>query len=648
MRILHILTQTELTGSEVYAQIVAREMQRRGHHSSFVSDDFHVEMPGPCSKEPVSSARGFRKLALILELRRQVSAGQIDLIHCHSRGAARIGFWAGLGLVPVVSTLHGEQHYSRSKRLFDTYGMTIMVVADAIRQQLISKFKTRPEKIKIVRNPLAWPLDLQRLAVVGRRETCRLFIAGRDSGPKGERLRQFLKHEVPALLKRLPWLEISILEAGSIRADFERELHKADFLSGRSPSPVAGLATGAHRAFSGEESISSAETGGKFKSRIRWVSSKKGLEKLYRESDVVVGGGRIALEAASLGCEVVVFGEKQSLGWLNAGLWGRAVRSNFGDMGDSESFSPQFIGLEVEKASQYFLGGGAGLDGLGTRGLRAEHFSEYQLSLVGDELEQIYRSCRMGYNYSYLPILMYHKVLDKPEDSPHRIFVTTSRFESHLKFFKMMGFKTLTFSELADFWYERKPLQEMPWSPLLLTFDDGYRSNLVNAGPLLVRYKMKASLFLLADSSIRRNTWDPAVAGDEDSMALLDPSERARIEEFGFRVESHGLDHARLTELPDGEVLFQLEESRRRLSAEFGHEISCCAYPFGAVDARLPVLAAQAGYSFAVNTDRGGLRWFDEPCSLFRVNIFPEDGWFDLWRKTLPWYRRRYFRKRGQ
>jgi peptidoglycan/xylan/chitin deacetylase (PgdA/CDA1 family) len=378
------------------------------------------------------------------------------------------------------------------------------------------------------------------------------------------------------------------------------------------------------------------------------VSAPQGLETLYRQSDIVVGGGRIALEAASLGCEVVAFGEKQSLGWLNAGLWGNAVRTNFGDMGEGDNFSPQFLGAEIEKAVRSALGFEGSTQGQGTRGLNPEHFTDYQLRRVGNELEQIYRSARMGYNFSSLPILMYHKVLDKPENSPHRIFVTTSRFESHLRFFKMMGFSTLTFSELADFWFERKPLAQMPRSPVLLTFDDGYRNNLINAGPLLVRYGMKASLFLLADSGINRNSWDPPSASDEDSMMLLDARERRLIEEFGFRIESHGLDHSRLTELPDGEVLFQLEESRRLLSQESGHEIVCCAYPYGDVDSRLPLLAAEVGYSFAVNTDRGGLRWFDEPHSLFRVNVFPEDGWFDLWRKTLPWYRRRYFHKRGQ
>lgn len=594
-KILHILSQTELTGSEVYAHVLATRQAEQGHEVHALSDDFHLAFPGKTWKGPVSSKQGLERFRLILKLRRYIREHAIDVIHCHSRAACRVGFWARTRNAAMVSTLHGEQHFSWSKRLHDIYGDTVIAVADAVRDQLTRELGMAPEKVKVVRNPLGWKLALTP-RVVGAAPS--VFIAGRNSGPKGARLLELIEKEVPGWFEAFPGIKVRVLLGGADVAPLRARIPK-----------------------------------------VEWLEHGTGLQKFYDAADIVIGGGRIALEGLSRGCEAIAFGEKSVVGWVDRDNWSTAVATNFGDMGAGRRFDPAEITAELRKILAPPMS-----EARGTRSLTEKNFAEYDTDRVVARTEEIYAGARLARVCPALPILMYHKVVDTPLNSKHRIFVTRETFARHLRLFRWRGFHALTFKELADFWTGRRPLAEFPRRPLVLTFDDGYENNFRLAGPLLKNAGMAATIFLLADKTIRENTWD----GPEGGEKLLTPEERGRVRDFGFAVESHGIDHRRLTECEPAEALEQMRASKTALEKETGAPITCFAYPFGDIDPRLPELAREAGYLFAVNTDRGGLRWFDEPRSLFRVNVFPEDGIFDIWRKTLPWYRRRYFRKRGQ
>lgn len=644
LKVLHLLSQTELTGSEVYAKVISDSQKKLGYQLVFVSDAFHLDLPGDCYSLPISEGGLLARMKTAAHLRKIIQKHSIDLIHCHSRAACRVAFAAreglafgiGTGLNPfrrrpaslknlaVVSTLHGEQHFSWSKRWHDIYGDTVVCVAEPIREQLIQQFRMAPEKIKVLRNPLAWSVTSKSLlsaATAGsasdRPESLakkiRVLIAGRDSGPKGERLRSLLQKEVTAWPKKFPQIEISVLQAGTLAHDFLKKPGSEDW---------------------------------------HWVHAPSGLEEIYEASEIVIGGGRIALEATSKGCETIAFGEKKILGWLKNSNWSLAVDSNFGDMGKEEEFNPAVITAalaEILNANKDSLAAVEAQPKIvqGTCGLKENNFDSFALETITARLDEIYRGARMARVAASLPILMYHKVVPETSLAQHRIFVTTKTFEKHLQFFKSFGFQTLTFQDLHQFWSGKKPLTSFPRRPLLLTFDDGYRNVLENAAPLLKKFGMKASLFILSDRSLLKNNWDDQdPQEDPEHSRLMDQEELRRLRAFGFELESHGADHKNFTQLNEAEVFDQLQNSKIQIETDFKIEVSAAAYPFGAIDNRLPALAKKAGYSFAVNTDQGGLRWFDEPHSLFRINIFPEDSWFDLWRKTLPWYRSRYYRRR--
>jgi peptidoglycan/xylan/chitin deacetylase (PgdA/CDA1 family) len=224
----------------------------------------------------------------------------------------------------------------------------------------------------------------------------------------------------------------------------------------------------------------------------------------------------------------------------------------------------------------------------------------------------------------------------------HKIFVPKTTFETQLRTLQRLKFTALTFNDLLDFFELKKSYSQFPKKPVLLTFDDGYKDNLTNALPLLAKYKFRAQLFLLSKPETH-NWWDQH---DGPTFALMNYEERQQLaKQKIFEIGSHSHHHVKLTEIPEENVLQDLTFSKQLLEKEFNTNVCAVAYPFGVTNKTVQNLAKKAGYSFGVNTSTGELLLSDDLFNIFRVNIFPEDGIFALWKKTSSWYRKRFFKK---
>lgn len=601
MRILHALSQTELTGSEVYAYELVEAQAKAGHQIFVVSDRLHRPFNAKILHLPLATRSFWRRLQNIVRLRSFLRENNIDVVHAHSRGACRHIYWALLGSqIPMVTTLHGQQHASLSKRLVDIYGDFVLAICEAVENQLITTFRMDRHKIEIIRNPVAAPLvNVQNVMARQARDTKQVALIGRASGPKGERLIALLIHEVEKWTSRFPSLQIKLILSGiapETKQQLVKTLPRQCEVSGTLPS----------------------------------------LVPVYESSHVVIASGRIAIEASLAGCEVLALGESAYEGLVASETLAACSANNFGDVGPTSPLPYDRITADLirslespsqsEQCSQII----------------AEIYSQQK---AAERIEEIYRGARLYKRSQSLPILMYHKVLESEPRTRHRTFILKNQFRKHLQFFRKRGFTTLHFKDLADFWFERRPLSEFPRRPLLLTFDDGYRNNLTHAIPLLTEYECKATIFVLADRSVTTNAWDKS--DGEDLDPLMD-SDELRLLPPSIEIASHGYRHEKLTDKNAQDCLEELESSKRSLEYELKTPIKAFAYAYGSVDERLPQLSKQAGYDFAVNTDTGSVIWSRNRWSLFRINVFPQDGLFAIWRKTSPWYRRAYYRKRGK
>nr|AIA95017.1 Polysacc_deac_1 [uncultured Bacillus sp.] len=65
-----------------------------------------------------------------------------------------------------------------------------------------------------------------------------------------------------------------------------------------------------------------------------------------------------------------------------------------------------------------------------------------------------------------------------------------------MKYLHDNGYHTITPAQLKAYLTEDAPL---PDKPVMLTFDDGYIDNYVHAWPILKKYDMTATIFILRD-----------------------------------------------------------------------------------------------------------------------------------------------------
>lgn len=87
-------------------------------------------------------------------------------------------------------------------------------------------------------------------------------------------------------------------------------------------------------------------------------------------------------------------------------------------------------------------------------------------------------------------ILAYHRIAT-PAVDPWRLAVSPTQFRTHLAFLKRHR-RPMAMSEFIS----RLKNGDLPSDAVALTFDDGYRDNLINAKPLLVEEGVPASIFL--------------------------------------------------------------------------------------------------------------------------------------------------------
>lgn len=149
---------------------------------------------------------------------------------------------------------------------------------------------------------------------------------------------------------------------------------------------------------------------------------------------------------------------------------------------------------------------------------------------------------------------------------------------------------------------------ELPPKPVLITFDDGYIDNYENAFPILQKYGLRATIFII-----------PALVGKEGYMTW---DELKEMEENGITMQSHTLNHIALEELPDDAMRTELLKSKQILEEKLGHAVDFVAYPTGTYNLHIAGIASEVGYKGAFTIKYGNVDLGSNFFALERVPIF--------------------------
>lgn len=222
------------------------------------------------------------------------------------------------------------------------------------------------------------------------------------------------------------------------------------------------------------------------------------------------------------------------------------------------------------------------------------------------------------------PILMYHAVAALPRD-PDRISVSPACFREQIGWLARAGYRGVSVGELV-----RAHARSSARGLVGLTFDDGYRSVLEHAAPVLRQVGFTATVFPVVERLGWHNAWDP----QGPHLATLTVEELRALREHGVEIGSHTLTHPMLTRARPDHQAREIAQSRLRLAELLGQAPAGLSYPFGDVDAAVARLARTAGYAYAcaVDTHRGWHRH-----ALPRIRVAEVDG---PWRLRLRLARR--------
>ncbi len=369
-------------------------------------------------------------------------------------------------------------------------------------------------------------------------------------------------------------------------------------------------------------------------SNIRFVGQVADVTPYYREADLVIGAGRVALEAMRLGVPVLAVGECCYVGLVDAARIARAKATNFGDC-----YAPAHIDWPALERDLQALQTQSFSD---VRVAYPDFLAEYDAEQVETQVRQVYRqACAEAVlrRFREVPILMYHRVTrGEVAGSRHKIYVTVEQLRAQLKSLKRRGFESVTFADLVAGKRVRRPV--------MLTFDDGYQDNYENLLPLLEEFDYRAVIYALADPALGQNLWD--IPGGEPAAPLMSEAQLLACHRSGrIEIGSHGLSHAHLPQLTEQALQRELVDSKTYLESLLGTEVLSFAYPYGDCSSRECRAVADAGYLFGVATVSGPLHPAEDFYRIRRINLMPKDQGARFWKKTSGFYLR-YCRWKGK
>jgi peptidoglycan/xylan/chitin deacetylase (PgdA/CDA1 family) len=194
-----------------------------------------------------------------------------------------------------------------------------------------------------------------------------------------------------------------------------------------------------------------------------------------------------------------------------------------------------------------------------------------------------------------IPILMYHyieKTLPKESAMRQGLTVDPKIFEEQLKTLTAAGFKFYFVKDIPGIISGKNKADS---KNVVLTFDDGYKDFYEQAFPLIKKYQVKATVYVITNT-----IGSPAYLNELQIKALIDSG----LVEIG----SHTLDHVKLRAKNFLEQKRQIEESKIRLEKMFGLKIYSLAYPYGSFSADSVAITEKAGYTCAVSVLPGKMQ----------------------------------------
>lgn len=180
------------------------------------------------------------------------------------------------------------------------------------------------------------------------------------------------------------------------------------------------------------------------------------------------------------------------------------------------------------------------------------------------------------------PILMYHVINPPPAGAKFPgLYVPREEFAEQMEALEKAGYRGVTMDQMLANWTSGVPLPA--GKPIVVSFDNGYLSQLTNAMPVL-----------------RRLGW---VGVENIQLTGLPPSQgglsRAQVSELvagGWELDTQGISHADLIALSPSALHEQVVVAREELQRRYHVPVNWFCYPSGHYNTAVIAELKAAGY----------------------------------------------------
>ncbi|MCL2556768.1 MAG: polysaccharide deacetylase family protein [Firmicutes bacterium] len=219
-----------------------------------------------------------------------------------------------------------------------------------------------------------------------------------------------------------------------------------------------------------------------------------------------------------------------------------------------------------------------------------------------------------------LPIIMYHSTYHK---NTGKYVLHPDQLEKDFIYIKQNGYTAINTNDLLNFVHSNVPL---PDKPIMLTFDDGAKTNYLYAYPLLKKYNLKAVFAVVGK-------W-----ADDEELAKGSSLSYQMIKEMHesglVEIQSHSYDMhkskgrvgmSKNKNESDDEyraaLKADLEMVKNNLYNKLGIKVTAVAYPFGAFCALSNEILRELGYKAAfICTEK--VNYIDKNSDLFLLGRY--------------------------
>jgi peptidoglycan/xylan/chitin deacetylase (PgdA/CDA1 family) len=201
---------------------------------------------------------------------------------------------------------------------------------------------------------------------------------------------------------------------------------------------------------------------------------------------------------------------------------------------------------------------------------------------------------------------MYHVVnLAPPNARFPGLYVQPAAFAAQMNTLAAAGYRAVTLDQLVR---PESPHAQFPRHPIVITFDNGYRSQYTEALPVLRRLGWPAV------ENLQLSGLPPAQGG-------LDTREVRRLVQAGWELDTQGFSHADLPTLSLAQLRHEVRDARVVIRRRYHVPVHWFCYPSGRYDGTVMAVVKASGYTGATTVVPGWANQHSDPYRLPRLRV---------------------------